>query len=183
MRHPTLKLISTHRLDSEKGRDLILWWLKAAPRSSGLWDLQYDIYGDGVLRAEVEELARLYPDQIIYHGYVTLQKVFEHSIDYDFVMMPSHFIETFGLSALDFAQFGVPTIGFQKGWLRQFVSDDLDIYQSPWETLQDKFNNLMDKISQELVTWDLKKYIIDKQEIKSIYWFQGWLEKFKLLVK
>ncbi len=104
------------------------------------------------MRPEIEELARQFPDQIIYRGYVPLSQVFEHSVEYDFVMMPSHFIETFGLSALDFAQFGIATIGFQKGGLRQFVSDELDIYQSDGDTLQEKMNNLMDRVTHDLRT-------------------------------
>jgi len=150
-------------------------------KTSG-WKLHYDIYGDGLLRPEMEKLARLYPDQIIYHGYVPLSKVFEHSTQYDFVMMPSHFIETFGLSALDFAQFGIPTIGFQKGGLRQFVSDELDIYQSPGETLQDKMNNLMDRIIYDTAHHDLSKYAIDKNTIKAKYGFPKWLDAFKSLL-
>jgi glycosyltransferase involved in cell wall biosynthesis len=156
--------------------------MKKALQHEGAWKLHYDIYGDGLLRSEVEELARLYPDQIIYHGYVTLSKVFEHSTDYDFVMMPSHFIETFGLSALDFAQFGIPTIGFQKGGLRQFVPDELDIFQSSGDTLQEKMNNLMERLVYECIHDDLAKYTIDKNTIKAKYGFPMWMEKFKNLL-
>ncbi len=182
MKQATLKLISTHRLDPEKWWDLILGWMKKALQHEGAWKLHYDIYGDGLLRSEVEELARLYPDQIIYHGYVTLSKVFEHSTDYDFVMMPSHFIETFWLSALDFAQFGIPTIGFQKGGLRQFVPDELDIFQSSGDTLQEKMNNLMERLVYECIHDDLAKYTIDKNTIKAKYGFPMWMEKFKNLL-
>lgn len=186
----TLKLISTHRLDPEKWWDLILWWLKSYLSESNETShrpyILYDIYGDGVLRPEIEELARLYPDQIIYHGYVTLAKVFEYSTDYDFVMMPSHFIETFGLSSLDFNQFGVPTIGFQKGGLRQFISNNLDIYKAPGDTVQEKFNNLMSQIVWILESgwreWLKKTYSIDKEEIISKYGFPWWVEKFSTIV-
>lgn len=187
----TLRLISTHRLDPEKGRDLILGWLKLLWESGVLcsarnddrgdplwWRLHYDIYGDGSLRPEIEELAKRYPNQIIYHGYVPLSQVFAQGTDYDFVMMPSHFIETFGLSALDFAQFGVPTIGFKKWGLQQFVSDELDIYQSPGNTLQDKINNLMDRIIEACKQWALWKYAIDKYAIIDKYNFQKWLLNF-----
>ena len=97
-------------------------------------------------------------------------------------MMPSHFIETFGLSALDFAQFGIPTIGFQKGGLRQFVSDELDIYQSPGITLQDKMNNLMDLLIENCIHNDLFKYTIDKNIIKDKYSFSKWLEQFCTII-
>lgn len=183
----TLRLISTHRLDPEKWWDLILGWLKMILKNQNEWKLHYDIYGDWSLRSEIEDLARIYPDQIIYHGYVTLSKVFEHSTDYDFVMMPSHFIETFGLSSLDFNQFGIPTIGFAKGGLRQFVSDELDIYQSPGETLQDKMNDLMSRIVQDLMNMTeadfAHKYSIDKERIKAKYGFPMWLETFSNIIQ
>lgn len=186
MPKPAIRLISTHRLDPEKGRDLILAWLKNVLCNDNNWKLHYDIYGDGVLRAEVEELARLYPDQIIYHGYIPLSQVFEHSTKYDFVMMPSHFIETFGLSALDFAQFGIPTIGFQKGGLRQFVSDDLDIYQSPGETLQEKLNNLMERIILDFVTMQkqdfIHRYRLDINYIITKFEFTWWLKQFTNII-
>ena len=85
--------------------------------------IEYDIYGDGVLRLEIEELAKQYPESIRYHGFVPLQTIFDRGVDYDFMLMPSRFLETFGLSALDFAQFGVPTIGYKKGGARAFIQD------------------------------------------------------------
>lgn len=65
---------------------------------------------------------------------------------YDFVLMPSRFLETFGLSALDFAQFGVPTIGYKKGGLKPFIRDNLNIYNFPGASEQEQFNNAMASI-------------------------------------
>ena len=39
-----------------------------------------------------------------------------------YMLMPSRFLETFGLSALESVSYGVPIIGFCKGGLTQFVS-------------------------------------------------------------
>ncbi len=67
-------------------------------------------------------------------------------MDYDFVMMPSKFLETFGLSALDFAQFGIPTIGYKKGGVAPFVLDDLNISAYAGHTAQEQFDTAMHSI-------------------------------------
>lgn len=44
-----------------------------------------------------------------------------------FALMPSRFLETFGLSALESLSEGVPVIGFQKGGLMPFIPKELAV--------------------------------------------------------
>ncbi len=44
--------------------------------------------------------------------------------------MPSCFLETFGLSALEMASFSIPTLGFMKGGLSQFLLPELSLLDS-----------------------------------------------------
>lgn len=76
----SIKLISTHRLDKEKGRDLIIAWLNSPTgqqllTGNGELQIEYDIYGDGTMRSEVEKLVQDYPDRIRYHGFIPLQTI------------------------------------------------------------------------------------------------------------
>lgn len=48
-----------------------------------------------------------------------------------FSLMPSRFLETFGLSALESLSEGVPVIGFSKGGLTSFIPKELAIPFSP----------------------------------------------------
>ena len=75
-----------------------------------------------------------------------LKKIFKNSLDYDFVLMPSRFLETFGLSALDFAQFGIPTIGYKKGGVSPFILDSLNILNYQGENEQAQFDTALQTI-------------------------------------
>jgi len=39
----------------------------------------------------------------------------------DYCLMPSEFLETFGLSALNALAWGIPVIGYRKGGMEKFV--------------------------------------------------------------
>lgn len=180
-----LRLISAHRLDQEKWRDLIIGWLKSNEMQTYLsqWAILYDIYGDGSMREEIQALAKQHPQTIHYHGYLPLNQILSKWINYDFVLMPSHFLETFWLTALDFAQFWVPTIGFQKWWLKQFVSDYCAI-PSQWspDQLQGNFNKHMMKILIDALHGKTPSPLIDKQYIINTYNQESWYQQFMWLL-
>ncbi|USN55943.1 MAG: glycosyltransferase [Candidatus Peribacteria bacterium] len=71
------------------------------------------IYGDGVLRKQVEEAAQHYAN-IYYYGHVPKQEVFAFRATCQYTLMPSTFLETFGLVALDSLSVGVPVLGYRK---------------------------------------------------------------------
>ena len=110
--------------------------------------------------------------------------------------MPSRFLETFGLSALDFAQFGVPTIGYKKGGATPFISDNLNISNYPGDTKQEQFNNAMERIvtSYQLpVTSNINGqgtgnkeqatvFTIDKQIVINTYSTQKRLQRFNQII-
>ena len=175
-----VKLISTHRLDPEKGRDLIVSRLHTvlSAGSEADYNIQYDICGDGSMRPQIEELVKLYPDHISYYGYLPLSKIFKNSLDYDFVLMPSKFLETFGLSALDFAQFGIPTIGYKKGWVAPFILDSLDIQKFEGNTEQEQFDTALHTILSAV-----SFHTADQKYIKDKYGATQWVKKFDKLTE
>jgi glycosyltransferase involved in cell wall biosynthesis len=175
-----VKLISTHRLDPEKGWDLIVNRLHKIldPAFPKKYTVQYDIYWDGSMRPQIEELAKLYPDHISYYGYMPLKKIFKNSLDYDFVLMPSRFLETFGLSALDFAQFGIPTIGYKKGGVSPFILDSLNILNYKGENEQAQFDAAMQGI-----LWADSYPTVDQKSIKDTYSVGQWIQQFDTIVE
>lgn len=178
------RLISAHRLDQEKWRDLIIWWLTHPDTQPYLqqWLISYDIYGDWSMKADIQRLNTLYPWAIRYHGYLPLDQIIAKPMAYDFVLMPSHFLETFWLTALDFAQFWVPTIGFQKWWLKQFVSEYCAIPEWPPETVQDRFNTHLMKIMNDVLNKKIPSWWVDKKHIQKTYGTQQWLNHFTSLL-
>lgn len=182
-----IKLISTHRLDPEKGRDLIIERLhKELKTQNSKFKIEYDIYWDGSMRKQVEELAKLYPDNIRYHWYVSLKVILSKPMEYDFVLMPSRFLETFGLSALDFAQFGIPTIGYKKGGVAQFISDYLNISNYPWASEQEQFDNAMETILNKVEEGKKREKKgekgIDAEKIRENYSKEQRLQRFEEII-
>lgn len=116
-------------------------------------------------------------------------------MDYDFVLMPSRFLETFGLSALDFAQYGVATIGYKKGGLDQFILDETDITRPSLnisnydgETEQEQFDNAMSQIIQKYIEFKNNQssvanpFFLDKDKIKENYSKEKRLQRFEEIV-
>jgi glycosyltransferase involved in cell wall biosynthesis len=62
--------------------------------------ISLDIFGRGSLLQAVQEFADRYSN-ITYHGFQNKSIVFETWKESDYCLMPSRFLETFGLSALD----------------------------------------------------------------------------------
>lgn len=183
---PTIKLVSNHRIDPEKWWWLILSWLKNTLSKDNLpFAIKYDIFGDGKLKEQVVAIAHQYPESITYHGFVSIHKIFSWSMDYDFVIMPSLFLETFGLSALDFAQFGVPVIGYKKGGVAPFILDNLNISAYSGANGQEQFDNAMNQICNHTVLakqWNAMPYRTNKDEITQAYSMQARIRQFKQIL-
>lgn len=72
--------------------------------------------------SEEEELQKIY--FFGWQSQATIRSVLEVS---HFALMPSRFLESFGLSALESLSGGVPVIGFQKGGLVPFIQEGLTL--------------------------------------------------------
>ena len=136
-----IKFIYVWRLCKEKGCDLILDFFNSL-NSALLQSVQLDIYGDGVLRHEFEQLGQKM-DNVTYHGYISKDIILENWKDADYTLMPSRFLETFGLSALDSFGVWVPVVWFRKWWLEQFGECIIDIWSEEnfWPTLLSLMEN------------------------------------------
>ena len=158
------------RITKEKWFDLIydrLQYLRSV--HSPLLDLfTLDIYGDGPLRDQAQEVSDLLVNTT-YHGQVPFDKIIHDIRFFDYNLMPSTFLETFGLTALDFALHGVPTIWYAKWWLKQLIIDPvLDIYNYAWESDYDKFIHCMKYILHDIDRWryaDIKQKTLDMYSI------------------
>ncbi|MDP2670559.1 MAG: glycosyltransferase [bacterium] len=95
------------------------------------------VYGSGDMQEELKAHVG-YGKHLIYHGRVPKEEFLEQWKTYQYTLMPSKFLETFGLVALDSLALGVPVIGIKKGGLLPFVFDDLavDSYEMFYTTLK-----------------------------------------------
>jgi UDP-glucose:tetrahydrobiopterin glucosyltransferase len=66
----------------------------------------------------------LYGKYLIYHGRLPKEQAMAIVSKATYTLMPSRFLETFGLVALDSLALGVPVVAEKKGGLIPFVIDD-----------------------------------------------------------
>jgi glycosyltransferase involved in cell wall biosynthesis len=133
------------RLVPEKGFELLFPFFEEVLGSESA---RIAVFGDGFLRkvffarfshrkgffdfrklpdSECErEFAVLPPGSIAYFGRRPFSSIAGTLAVSDISLMPSIFLETFGLSALESLSFGVPVAGFSKGGISPFlISDEL----------------------------------------------------------
>lgn len=75
-------------------------------------NLEFHIFGEGSF---LEVLQKFPKNFVKIYGKVAREKIFENLKNADFLLMPSRFLETFGLVALESLSLGVLVIGFKKG--------------------------------------------------------------------
>lgn len=106
-------------------------------------DFHIHIYGKGQYTDNITTLARLYPANITYHWRKQKKDIVEQRKISDFFIMPSLFLETFGLTACESLLSWIPVIGNKKWWLTPFIHNTLDIQQSTWQHDGEKLYNLI----------------------------------------
>lgn len=115
------------RLEYEKGIDIVLNIIKQTEQRN--LPYRYHIFGDWSYFSDFSEI-----DTNLVHCYwrVSPEMVFKkfHEINANAILMPSRFLETFGLVWLEALMYGIPVIGFKKWWLENFITDDLALDQN-----------------------------------------------------
>ena len=127
-----INLIFAGRLTHEKWFDLILEFCDAISWSEREEKIHLHIFGSGEMKVKIKE----FPFVTFYWQQPKdkLMKVWETCT---YSLMPSRFLETFGLSALDSLSLWVPVIWFKKWWLEQFWEWILGVWN------EKDFNNVV----------------------------------------
>ncbi len=141
------------------------------------------MFGKWVLSAKAQAYSEKY-DFFTYHWFKEKSNLVSIWKRAHFTLMPSRFLETFGLSALDSLSLGVPVIWYQQWWLAQFVQDSYDLWQfdddlsgssrilSLFKTL---VNNYTDSVYQQ------NKY--HALSLFEQYTWERWFHHYWLLIK
>lgn len=201
------------RLAREKGFDLILHALENITQKTGELPGNFFLFGEGDLRKElfqtfqdnplfedcsdwnedqIEERFLSSSDEPVYKIYFfgwqsqgTIRDILEVS---HFTLMPSRFLETFGLSALESLSEWVPVIGFWKWGLIPFILPELAIPFSTndaknVETLASKILEVSDTYTSNSTSentrteadWALLSH--QSRHIADSYTEERWVEK------
>lgn len=161
------KFVYVGRLDREKGlEDIVFAFQKLL--SEKHFDVHLDLFWqEGNCSAIVKELQNKYPDLVCYHGRQLKPIIRPYRQNCHFVLMPSHFLETFGLACLDAYGYWKPVIGYQEWWLKELILDDYTIFD--WQDWQTDRDWLYNKITEILQLFDSKKYQQDSILCKKIF--------------
>lgn len=184
------------RMEEEKGFDLVIEFLRTIFFESQNYKnkVRFFVFGDGRLKQNFLDnfqwISDLFEDNIttlLNKQYKTInffgrqdKKLIEEILEIsNFTLMPSKFIETFGLVALESCTKWVNVIGYKKWWLANFVLPEFEISAYEWRNDLYKLKNLFDNI---INNYNLAKISnISKQsiEISQKFTQEIWLEKFK----
>ncbi|MBP6981306.1 glycosyltransferase family 4 protein [Candidatus Gracilibacteria bacterium] len=124
----TLSILFASRLVEEKGVDILIDCIEKIQNDPTLSDCVFwNIVSDGEYASQIEVLFQKYPKNVCYFGKVDSQKLSKLYKENDLLFMPSRFLETFGLTALESLASGTPVLGFSKGGLVSFIPDSLAI--------------------------------------------------------
>lgn len=107
------------RLVPEKGIELVIDCIKKGRETEK--NIIWHICWDGAYMSQLRELTKYEKSDIEIYGHIDRQKIDRVLAMTDLVLMPSLFLETFGLVALDTLIRWVPVCGFARGWLTDFV--------------------------------------------------------------
>lgn len=163
------------RLDREKGINLLLEAFAIHQKNHPNTILH--ICGTGQEEKKVQEIADSNA-HIIYHGWVWKETIRELIIASDYMVMPSIFLETFGLTALEALMLGTPVIGDRKWWCEAFIHPLLQIHTDDTKGAVDELCVLFDKIeAKNIEKKDLNKRMND---IQQHYTANSWSENFSL---
>lgn len=179
------------RLTAEKGFDSLLeTWTRLEKEYPKVYPyIRVFIFWDGELRASIPSHWFQCEDPLdtISHPHLLKNSYFwrrEPSEIWEFLwqnaeytMMPSRFLETFGLVALESLASGIPIIGFQMGGVAPFIHDELAL------RVGDTTNSLIEMVTKKIVPWILEKASLLKDIDLSPYSHRTWRSNLKSLVE
>ena len=122
-----IHILFCSRLVEEKGVDILLDVIRWSLEDFALDHIVWHIASDGLYEKQVEAVSQGSSGRVVYHGKMNQQELAELMRSADYLYMPSRFLETFWLTALESIACGVPVIGIKKGGLMDFIDDSLAI--------------------------------------------------------
>ena len=133
------------RLEREKWFDAILQMIEIFAKEKKELPFELFVFGDGTYAEELKILTTKHKE-IHYFGRQDRATIKRYVINCQYYLMPSTFLETFGLTALTAIARWLPVIGFAKGGLAPFITPELDLTLEYGHTTAEKLHSLIQKI-------------------------------------
>ena len=127
------------------------------------------------------ELLKVHDKNIHFFWWKPLDQIKKYLPNIDYCLMPSEFLETFWLSALNALSWWVPVIWYKKWWLEPFIFQECNLFLAKWNTTSERIVSIVEKLSKKTNPERIK----DKEElegkIKKLlpeYTEDAWYERF-----
>ena len=178
----TLWLLYFGRLDDEKGFWLILEMLNCFIKKYWTIPFSFYVFWKWKYTQELMNLGQKY-SSIHFFGRQPLENIKRYHENCQFCLVPSVFLETFWLTALNSLSMWIPVIGFNKWWLSQFVEKKYNIFNAEWKNDSEKFFNLIESIIKDYNLWkiDFEKENKQALSIAKKYTVEKWYENIESL--
>lgn len=173
----TLWLLYFGRMDDEKWFSLILDMLRQFIKKYGNIPFSFYVFWKWKYMKDLMDLWQTY-SSIHFFGWQPLDVIKRYQENCDFCLVPSIFLETFGLTALNSLSMWIPVIGFAKWWLSQFVDLKYDISKFEWDNDSQKLFNLVESIVRDFNLWkiDLEKEKKKALSLSKNYSIEKWVD-------
>lgn len=151
------------RLVSEKGIDIVLACIRRwiSEKRNIIWHICWD----GEKIDEFRKIEKYEKSEINIYGHIDREKIYQVLDVTDLVLMPSLFLETFGLVALETLSRSVAVCGFARGGLNEFIHPTLALEST------DPVNSFFRILDNHLFP------LIDVSQFS----YDHWIEQLKLL--
>lgn len=162
------------RLERAKGIDLIIDFISNHSDFCRRKKFNFYIFWDWTYKRQVETLSKKF-DFVQYFWRQPKKIIEKYLIKSDFTLMPSRFLETFWLSALESLAMWVPVIWFKKWWLENFIFDEFDMLRIT-EDFDGDNRRLEDKhfSSSDINSQTMKYTITDNFNENHRQWYNIW---------
>ena len=120
------------------------------------------------------ELFRVHSKNIHFFGWKPLDEIKKYLPNIDYCLMPSEFLETFGLSALNALSWWLPVIWYKKWWLEPFIFQECNLFLAKWNTTAERIVSIIEKLAKktnperikdkEELEWKIKKLLPEYTE-------------------
>lgn len=173
----TLRFVYFGRFSVEKGFDILMDSLVALSGRVNATSFRVDCFGQGELESLLIAKADTY-ERLHYHGRQPFSVISSYLSDAHFCLMPSRFLETFGLTALESLSCGVPVIAFRRGALQSFVLPQLAVDSFPGRNEVAQLTNCLGSLIKGFTLIKRQNWSDKSRTIASFYNADAWYHLF-----
>ena len=164
-----LWLLFYWRLEKEKWFDQLVLAVKELNKRKV--DFEIFIFWKWSLESQLFEV---HDKNVHFFGWKPLDEIKKYLANIDYCLMPSEFLETFGLSALNALSRWVPVIWYKKWWLEPFIFQECNLFLAKWNTTAERIVSIVEKLAKktnperikdkEELEWKIKKLLSEYTE-------------------